>query len=83
MNILAGFPFDLPLPVSQSNSNTNAQNGLPGSDTSVHKSLPDFLNDGPIHNKSTDPEPIANMTESAERRVRLSRFRSDLKQMRN
>ncbi|XP_020294084.1 uncharacterized protein LOC109859853 isoform X3 [Pseudomyrmex gracilis] len=70
-----GFPFDLPLPVSQSNSNTNAQNGLPGSDTSVHKSLPDFLNDGPIHNKSTDPEPIANMTESAERRLLLENER--------
>lgn len=71
----AGFPFDLPLPFAESNPNGNAttrDGALPGSEASVHKSLPDFLSDGPIYNRSADPEPAgASMTESTERRVRL------------
>ncbi|KAL6434677.1 hypothetical protein ACFW04_006187 [Cataglyphis niger] len=74
-----GFPFDLPLPFAESNPNVNAttrDGNLPGSETSVHKSLPDFLSDGPIYNRSADPEPTgANMTESAERRLLLENER--------
>lgn len=68
-----GFPFDLPLPFPNSNPNINAttRDDLPsGGETSIHKSLPDFLSDGPIHNRSTDSEPTASMAESTERRVR-------------
>lgn len=71
----AGFPFDLPVPFAESNPNVNAttrDGNLPGSETSVHKSLPDFLSDGPIYNRSADPEPTgASMAESTERRVRM------------
>jgi len=48
--------------------NATAREGPPGNETSVHKSLPDFLSDGPMHNRSADSEP-ARMTESAEIRV--------------
>jgi len=67
-----GFPFDLPLPFPDSNPsiNTTARGDLPsGGEANVHKSLPDFLSDGPIH-RSSDSEPTVNMTESTERRVR-------------
>lgn len=70
----AEFPFDLPLPLSESNpsSNATARDGPPPvSETNVHKSLPDFLSDGPIHNRATDPEPVAGIAESGERRVNL------------
>lgn len=53
---------------------TTRDGGSSGGETSVHKSLPDFLSDGPIHNRTTmptDPEPASNMAESAERRVKL------------
>ncbi|XP_071635140.1 uncharacterized protein L(3)04053 isoform X1 [Temnothorax longispinosus] len=69
-----GFPFDLPLPFHDSNPNINAtsRDDLPsGGEASVHKSLPDFLSDGPIHNRSTDSEPTASMAESTERRLLL------------
>ncbi|XP_011166235.1 uncharacterized protein LOC105200392 [Solenopsis invicta] len=69
-----GFPFDLPLPFPDSNPNINsiARDDLPsGGETSVHKSLPDFLSDGPIHNRSTDSVPTASMAESTERRLLL------------
>lgn len=69
------FPFDLPLPLSnESNPNVNASardGPSGGGETSVHKSLPDFLSDGPIHNRTTDAEPSPSMAESTERRVRL------------
>lgn len=74
-----GFPFDLPLPFAESNPNVNAttrDSSLPGSETSVHKSLPDFLSDGPIYNRSTDSEPTgASMIESTERRLLLENER--------
>ncbi|KMQ92604.1 serologically defined colon cancer antigen 3-like protein [Lasius niger] len=74
-----GFPFDLPLPFAESNLNGNAttrDGALPGSEASVHKSLPDFLSDGPIYNRSADPEPAgASMTESTERRLLLENER--------
>ncbi|EGI67725.1 Serologically defined colon cancer antigen 3-like protein [Acromyrmex echinatior] len=66
-----GFPFDLPLPFPDSNPsiNTTARGDLPsGGEANVHKSLPDFLSDGPIH-RSSDSEPTASMTESTERRL--------------
>ncbi|XP_077257976.1 lethal (3) 04053 isoform X2 [Temnothorax americanus] len=69
-----GFPFDLPLPFRDSNPNINAtsRDDLPsGGEASVHKSLPDFLSDGPIRNRSTDSEPTASMAESTERRLLL------------
>lgn len=70
----ADFPFDLPLPPpNESNSSVNltTRDGSSVGDTSVHKSLPDFLSDGPIHNRTADPEPNTSMAESTERRVRL------------
>lgn len=70
----ADFPFDLPLPLaneSESNANANCTRDEPSaSETSVHKSLPDFLSDGPIHNRTTDAEPKPSMAETTERRVR-------------
>ncbi|EFN62564.1 Serologically defined colon cancer antigen 3-like protein [Camponotus floridanus] len=73
------FPFDLPLPFAESNPNVNAitrDGNLPGSETSVHKSLPDFLSDGPIYNRSADSEPTgASMIESTERRLLLENER--------
>lgn len=74
-----GFPFDLPVPFAESNPNVNAttrDGNLPGSETSVHKSLPDFLSDGPIYNRSADPESTgASMAESTERRLLLENER--------
>ncbi|EFN86534.1 uncharacterized protein LOC105181358 isoform X2 [Harpegnathos saltator] len=72
------FPFDLPLPLpNESNPNVNAttRDGPSGGETSVHKSLPDFLSDGPIHNRTTDPEPGPVMAESMERRLLLENER--------
>ncbi|XP_011643423.1 uncharacterized protein LOC105431130 [Pogonomyrmex barbatus] len=69
-----GFPFDLPLPFPDSNPNINAttrNDSLSGSEVNIHKSLPDFLSDGPIHNRTTDSEPTTSMAESAERRLLL------------
>ncbi|XP_018317943.1 uncharacterized protein l(3)04053 [Mycetomoellerius zeteki] len=67
-----GFPFDLPVPFPDSNPsiNTTARGDLPsGGEANVHKSLPDFLSDGPIHNRSSDSEPTASMAESTEKRL--------------
>jgi len=78
---LAEFPFDLPLPLPESNPSVNAtaRDGPPPvNETNVHKSLPDFLSDGPIHNRSTDPEPVASIAESGERRVNLLITRRDV-----
>lgn len=70
--IFIEFPFDLPFPNSNLSINTTTRDDLPsGGEANIHKSLPDFLSDGPIHNRSTDPEPIVSMAESTERRVRL------------
>ncbi|XP_012528357.1 uncharacterized protein LOC105832183 isoform X2 [Monomorium pharaonis] len=68
-----GFPFDLPLPFPNSNPNVSAtRDDFPsGGETNIHKSLPDFLSDGPIHNRSTDSEPTVSITESTERRLLL------------
>ncbi|XP_011876368.1 PREDICTED: uncharacterized protein LOC105566740 isoform X2 [Vollenhovia emeryi] len=73
-----GFPFDLPLLFPDSNPSANASTRddlQPAGEASVHKSLPDFLSDGPIHNRSTDSEPTAGMTESTERRLLLENER--------
>lgn len=59
----------------KSNPSVNAtarDDPLPGTEASVHKSLPDFLSDGPMHNRSADPEPV-RMTESEEMRVKFLR----------
>ncbi|XP_014474520.1 PREDICTED: uncharacterized protein LOC106744349 [Dinoponera quadriceps] len=66
------FPFDLPLPnESIPNVDATTRDG----ETSVHKSLPDFLSDGPIHNRTTDSEPNPSMAESTERRLLLENER--------
>lgn len=75
LSAFVDFPFDLPLPLpNESNPDVNAttrDGPSGGGETSVHKSLPDFLSDGPIHNRTTDPEPNPSMAESTERRVGL------------
>ena len=72
---LLGFPLDLPIAASEWRcwfecwSERTAPKRMK---TNVPKSLPDFLNDGPIHNRTTaatDPGPISNSVESLERRV--------------
>lgn len=72
--LLLGFPLDLPIAASESDpgSNIGARDCSETNETNVPKSLPDFLNDGPIHNRTTvptDPGPIPNSVESVERRV--------------
>lgn len=70
------FPFDLPFPNSNLSINTTTRDDLPsGGEANIHKSLPDFLSDGPIHNRSTDPEPIVSMAESTERRLLIENER--------
>ncbi|XP_032665155.1 uncharacterized protein LOC116841396 isoform X2 [Odontomachus brunneus] len=78
----ADFPFDLPLPLPGSHearvgtgASANTRDEPPTSETSVHKSLPDFLSDGPIHNRTTDAEPKSSMTESTERWLSLENER--------
>lgn len=71
-----GFPLDLPFPDSNPSISTIARDDPPsGGEASVHKSLPDFLSDGPIHNRSSDSEPTANMAESTETRLLLENER--------
>lgn len=70
----SGFPLDLPIPVSESHagSNINSRDCSGTSEANIPKSLPDFLNDGPIHNRttlSTECGSIPNNIESTERRL--------------
>ncbi|XP_076659283.1 lethal (3) 04053 [Halictus rubicundus] len=85
----SGFPLDLPILGAESESGLNvAARDCPGpSEASVPKSLPDFLNDGPIHNKttiSTDSGPVSNSVDSTEIRLLLEneRLRYELGQAR-
>ncbi|XP_046744926.1 uncharacterized protein LOC124410519 isoform X1 [Diprion similis] len=53
-----GFPFDLQLPLVEANvgnANGALRNSSQTSETEVTKSLPDFLSDGPIHNRTSLP----------------------------
>ncbi|XP_076683306.1 lethal (3) 04053 isoform X2 [Andrena cerasifolii] len=81
----SGFPLDLPIAASESDpgSNIGARDCSETNEANVPKSLPDFLNDGPIHNRTTvptDPGPIPNSVESVERRLLLEndRLRQEL-----
>ena len=85
----SGFPLDLPIAASEGDagSNIGARDCSETNETNVPKSLPDFLNDGPIHNRTTaptDPGPIPNSVESLERRLLLEndRLRQELEQTR-
>ncbi|CAK9833978.1 Endosome-associated-trafficking regulator 1 [Anthophora retusa] len=74
----SGFPLDLPISVSDPDSGSNAIRDSGTNEGNVSKSLPDFLNDGPIHNRttlSTEPGPIPNSAESTERRLLLENER--------
>lgn len=82
-----GFPFDLPLPLAELESSNNVvtRDCTPTTDSNVPKSLPDFLNDGPIHNRNNlsndvGPNSQSDMAESAERRLLLEndRLRQEL-----
>ena len=71
-----GFPLDLPIstvdPDSESNIVIRECSHSGTSEANVSKALPDFLNDGPIHNRttlSTESGSIPNNVESTERRV--------------
>ena len=59
MYIFAGFPFDLQVPAAESNFALNESNpeDCPANNIppNVTKSLPDFLNDGPIRNRGDLP----------------------------
>ncbi|XP_017759254.1 PREDICTED: uncharacterized protein LOC108550116 isoform X2 [Eufriesea mexicana] len=81
------FLLDLPISTAEPDSESNVSvRDCPHSGTSeanVPKSLPDFLNDGPIHNRttlSTESGSIPNSTESTERRLLLEneRLRQEL-----
>ncbi|XP_076380447.1 lethal (3) 04053 isoform X1 [Megalopta genalis] len=92
----SGFPLDLPILGTEPDSSPNiaaqvaqlanlASSGP--SEASVPKSLPDFLNDDPIHNKttiSTGSGPISNSIDSTERRLLLEneKLRHELEQAR-
>lgn len=55
---VSGFPFDLQLPSAEGNANNGNEAIRSGSQTGeaeVTKSLPDFLSDGPIHNRTGLP----------------------------
>lgn len=69
----SGFPLDLPLPQTESDPSSDATTReCPVVDeTNVAKSLPDFLSDGPIHNRTADAGSSSNMTESTERKLLL------------
>ncbi|KYM93237.1 Serologically defined colon cancer antigen 3 like protein [Atta colombica] len=78
-----GFPFDLPLPFPDSNPsiNTTARGDLPsGGEANVHKSLPDFLSDGPIHRSSLllENERLRQQLEASRRQLseKMERIRS-------
>lgn len=71
-----GFPLDLPISTVEADPESNviirdcSHSGA--SEPNVPKSLPDFLNDGPIHNRttlSTESGSIPNSVETTERRV--------------
>lgn len=83
----SGFPLDLPISVPDPDPGSDvtvrdcSHSGT--SETNVPKSLPDFLNDGPVHNRttlSTEPGSIPNSAESTERRLLLEneRLRQEL-----
>ncbi|XP_076763413.1 lethal (3) 04053 [Xylocopa sonorina] len=78
----SGFPLDLPISVAEPYPGSDAAvRDCPHSGTTetiIPKSLPDFLNDGPIHNRttlSTEPGSIPNNAESTERRLVLENER--------
>lgn len=81
-----GFPLDLPLPPvneSPSVSNTPARVCSVADEPSVPKSLPDFLSDGLIHNRtalSLDSGTAPNISEDTERRLlgQIERYHQDL-----
>lgn len=51
---IQSFPFDLPSSTASSSlSDPSGPNNSPANENSVNKSLPDFLNDGPIRNRVT------------------------------
>ncbi|XP_053973238.1 uncharacterized protein LOC128873586 isoform X1 [Hylaeus volcanicus] len=71
----SGFPLDLPIPGTESVTGSD----IAANETNVSKSLPDFLNDGPIHNRTTllsiDFGTITNSVEFTERRLSLENER--------
>ncbi|XP_071859868.1 lethal (3) 04053 [Bombus fervidus] len=82
-----GFPLDLPIstvePDPESNVIIRDCSHSGASEPNVPKSLPDFLNDGPIHNRttlSTESGSIPNSAETTERRLLLEneRLRQEL-----
>ncbi|KZC11671.1 PREDICTED: uncharacterized protein LOC107189689 [Dufourea novaeangliae] len=83
------FPLDLPILGTESDAgpNVSVRDCAGPSEANVPKSLPDFLNDGPIHNKttiSTDSGVVPNSVETPERRLLLEneRLRHELEQAR-
>ncbi|XP_006607931.1 uncharacterized protein LOC102681886 [Apis dorsata] len=82
-----GFPLDLPISTTEPDSESNVAvrdcSHSGANEANVPKSLPDFLNDGPIHNRtalSTESGSIPNSIESTERRLLLEneRLRQEL-----
>ncbi|XP_076238098.1 lethal (3) 04053 isoform X3 [Calliopsis andreniformis] len=76
----SGFPLDLPIALSEPDpdSNSTVRNTSGTNETDVPKSLPDFLNDGPIHNRTASPadsESVPNSTEPTKRRLLLENER--------
>ncbi|KOC63726.1 Serologically defined colon cancer antigen 3 like protein [Habropoda laboriosa] len=75
----SGFPLDLPISVAEPDPGSNVSIRDSGTNEgNVSKALPDFLNDGPIHNRttlSTESGPIPNSAESTERRLLLENER--------
>ncbi|XP_029037706.1 uncharacterized protein LOC114873491 isoform X1 [Osmia bicornis bicornis] len=74
------FPLDLPIPVSESHpgSNITTRDCSGTNEANIPKSLPDFLNDGPIHNRTTlsaESGSIPNSVEPTERRLLLENER--------
>ncbi|XP_034187846.1 lethal (3) 04053 isoform X2 [Osmia lignaria lignaria] len=74
------FPLDLPIPVSESHpgSNITSRDCSGTNEANIPKSLPDFLNDGPIHNRTTlsgESGSIPNSVEPTERRLLLENER--------
>lgn len=78
--LVLGFPFDLQVPAAESNSAPSGANvdDCPANNVppNVTKSLPDFLNDGPIRNRGQMPSDRSgsNSAESPEMRVILCRL---------
>ncbi|XP_017882764.1 uncharacterized protein LOC108626544 [Ceratina calcarata] len=73
----SGFPLDLPISANETNSDANAAVrdccSHPGTseEANVPKSLPDFLNDGPIRNRAADSENVQDISESTVQRILL------------